>query len=775
MKARTIQQTVTAAISAIFLALFLFPGLAQAQGILIPKDPALEALELKSHRVEATIKDGAAKTTVTQVFHNNCSNNIEATYIFPLPPDAAVSDFALWINGKKKNGEVLEKNEAAGIYQSIVSKMKDPGLLEFMGGKIFQAKIFPVPAGGDQKVEIAFTQGLVAYGTLYKYIYPLKTAGTPVMTKEDFTFTATIKASDPIKSIYSPSHDIEVQMNGTKEAVVGFEKNKVALDRNFILYFNVTDDRVGLSLLAHRPGDTKGSFLLMISPGQFTKDAEVVDKHVTFMLDTSGSMNGEKMAGAKEALAYCLKQLRGSETFNIIRFSSTAQPLFEKAVAASKENKQEALEWVDDLSAAGGTAVESALKRALAQNGSGLPHYIIFISDGMPTVGTTDPDKLIQIVASLNADKPRAKVFVFGLGDDVNANFLDLLASKNQGTSRYAESGEKLELSLEHFYNAVSYPAMTEVSLSLSGISAEDVFPQQMPDLFFGEQLTVAGRYGKGGMGKIVLIGRINKTIKKITYTRKFPDQQEDNEFIEHIWATRKVGYLLDQIRLNGESTELKDEVISLAQRYGIVTPYTSYLVVEDDLGPLPEPAPLPPPPYPVYPMPTPSPYPYTGAGGGYWPEEESAAMDVGGQTIAVPKAEAKKYGAMKSLAESAGSLDSDKSKGKDGADMSEVLDEMKNADQAQSTGMTKMVSGRLFVYKSGRWVDSTFKKDMAVLKIKFGSDAYFKLLELKPSLKKALALGTDVVVVVGKNKAVAVASTCDDNPGEKKIKEFIK
>jgi Ca-activated chloride channel family protein len=756
----------------------LLPGLALGQGMMLPKEPDTEPLELKSHRVEALIKDGAGKTTVTQVFHNNCSSQIEATYIFPLPADAAISDFSLWINGKKKKGEVLEKGEAAQIYQDIVSRLKDPGLLEYMGGKLFKARVFPIPAQGDQKVEIAFTQSLDAFGSLYKYVYPLKTSGNPVTTKEDFTFTATIKASDPIKSIYSPSHDIEVQMNGAKEAVVGFEKNKVTLGRNFILYFNVTEDRVGLSLLAHKRAKKDGSFLLMLSPGQFTKSSDVIDKNVTFVIDTSGSMNGEKMAGAKKALAYCIKELRSQERFNVIRFASTSQALFEAPVAADKESKQEALEWIDDMGAAGGTAIESALKRALSQRGdaSVLPHYIVFITDGMPTVGMTDPDKLVSLIAKLNGAKPTSKIFVFGLGDDVNANFLDLLAGRNHGTSRYAESGDKLETVVERFYSAVAMPAMTGVSLSLEKIEAADVFPQQMPDIFYGDQLTVAGRYGKGGMGKIVLIGHVGKKIKKITYTRVFPKEEDDNDFIEHIWATRKVGYLLDQIRLNGESSELRDEVIALAQRYGIVTPYTSYLVVEDDMGPLPEDPGFPPP---LPPMPVPGPVytPYPGGPGlgGYWIDEESA-FDSTGTLAPAPAAaggETKKYEAMKTVTESAGSLSSGKAKGKDGAVMSTVLDDMKNADKAAS-GPSKLISGRLFVFSGGRWIDQTFKKDMDILKIRFGSDAYFKLLELKPDLKKFLAIGTDVIIVVGDGKAISIESSCEGSPDEKKIKKFL-
>ncbi|MFH1436686.1 MAG: VIT domain-containing protein [Pseudomonadota bacterium] len=755
----------------------MLPSPSHGQGMMLPVKPETPPLDLKNHRVETEIKHGASKTTVTQVFTNNCSNIIEATYIFPLPKNAAISDFALWINGKKKKGEILEKDEAAQIYQQIVSTLKDPGLLEYMDGKLFKARVFPIPANGDQKVQISFTQTLSGYKNLYKYVYPLKTGGPQARTKEDFTFTASLKSTDPIKSVYSPSHEVDVQFNGPKEAVIGFEENQALLDRDFILYFNVTDDRVGLSLLAHKPGSKDGNFLLMISPGAVTGESDVIDKNVTFVLDTSGSMNGEKIKGAKKALLYCLDNLRNNEKFNIIRFSSTSQQFFEAPVAPTKANKEEAMDKIDSMNAAGGTAIESALRLALkqAKAGGDLPHFIVFITDGMPTVGETDPAQIVKMVEEEN--KSSSKVFVFGLGDDVNANFLDLIAQNNHGAPRYAESGDRLEHVIEQFYSAVAYPAMTNVTLDIKDIKAEEIFPQKMPDLFYGEQLTVTGRYGKGGDAKIVLTGKINKVWKKITYKRSIPGEEEENEFVEHIWATRKVGYLLDQIRLNGESQELKDEVIAMARKYGIVTPYTSYLVVEDDLGPLPEPSPMPMPtpfPGPIY-QPAPN-IPFPAAGSGGFPMEESAAgeYEFDGFSAPVTKAEAKKYKAMDSLAHSAGSLSSDKSKGKDGAMMSEVLEDMKSAEKEQS-GITRMISGKLFVYFKGRWVDESYDKDMDVLKIKFGSKAYFKLLELKPELKKIMSLGTDVVLVTAKKKAISIETGCDDDPGEKEIKKYLK
>jgi len=741
-----------------------------AQGMLIPKDSSLEPLELKSHRVEVEILDGVSKTTLTQVFHSNCSSSIEATYIFPLPSNAAVSNFAIWIDGKKKNGEILEKDEAEKIYQQIVSRLKDPGILDYMGGKVFRARIFPIPPGADQKVEISFTQTLPFQSNMYKYVYPLKTSGKPAVTKEDFTFTAKIKAQNPIKTIYSPTHKIDVQMNGAKEAVVGFEQTRATLENNFILYYSVSEDRIGLSVLTHKTGAT-GTFFLMLSPGGITQQSEVVAKNITFVLDTSGSMNGDKIKGAKESLKWCLEHLESNEEFNVIRFSSTAQAFFEKPVTSNRENKKIALEKIGSINAAGGTAIESALRLALSQKEgiSNLPHFVIFITDGMPTVGMTEPKDIIKMVSSLNSDG-KSRIFAFGLGEDVNANFLDMLTSQNHGYAQYIESGEKIENAVKKLYDAVAHPAMTDVELTVEEIDSSDIFPQKIPDLFYGEQITIAGRYAKGGNSKIILTGRIGNKLKKITYTRQFPANDSENEFIDHIWATRKVGYLLDQIRLNGESSELRDEVIALARTYGIVTPYTSYLVVEDNIGPLEEeghplydPHPTPPTPMPPYiPPPNEVGIPYYTAPSDY------------PKTSGKSKQEEEILEAMDSISESKGSLSSPGAMGKKGAQMSKVLSEMKNAQIDEQT-ITKTIGEKVFILRNGIWIDTKYQKNMKLLKIKFGSPAYFTLLKIKPDLKKILTLGTEIMVVVGNEKAIAISLNIEKEPNEETIIKFLK
>ncbi len=739
-------------------AMMALPAVAGAQGMLIPKDPNLQPLNIESHRVEVQVVDGVAKTTVDQVFRNDCGSDLEATFIFPLPAEAAVSDFSLWIGGTKQKGEILEKDEARKIYEGIVAQLKDPGLLEYMGGNLFKARIYPVPAKGTQKVEIAFTQKLDYHKNVYKYVYPLKTSGPSASTLKDFTFTAEIKSQVPIKTVYSPTHELDVQVDGKSKATVGFEKYQATLDRDLALYYTVSDDAIGMSVLTHRMDeDADGTFMLLVAPGNDLPTEEIVGKQVTFVVDTSGSMSGEKMESARKVLEYCLEHLSSDDLFNVIRFSSTTEAFYESLVSASEKNVKDAVERIEDINPLGGTAIESALRTALKQPvEKDVPHFVIFITDGMPTVGETDPDAIVKMVNELNAGK--ASLFAFGVGDDVNLNFIDKLVAENHGAADYARTGGDLEMALSVLYSKIAYPALTGVSLEIDGVKTREVFPLELPDLFYGGQVVVVGRYTEGGKAKITLSGEMAGGTKTIKYKVSLPDEDKENDFIEHIWATRKVGYLLDQIRLNGENQELVDEVIALSRRYGIVTPYTSYLVVEEGMSTT-SPMPTPPPP-PIW-----FPPPMSGVGGGPMPKAEapSAPMDYYEDEMA-----------MDGLLKSAGSTSSDTAMGEEAIKGGKKLKKMKDAEKIDSSpSLTKWAAGRAFTWKQGRWVDSEYSGSMKTLEIGYATEAYFELLALVPELKDAMSLGTDVTIVVA-GKAIVIGLKIEDSPSKSKIEKFL-
>ncbi|MCA9520265.1 MAG: VWA domain-containing protein, partial [Myxococcales bacterium] len=359
MNRRTPYQILVAA------ALLLVTSHVWAIGILLPKEPGLQPLSLKYHRVSVAVKNGTAVTSVKQSFQNHTARVLEGTFYFPLPKGATISDFALYMNGKRVTGKVLERGQARAIYESIVRRMRDPGLIEYLGNQLFQARIYPIPANGEMKVDIAFTQVLPFNDGVYRYLYPMKTPYSTVRTLKDFTLAMTIKSDVPLKTVYSPSHKMGIRKKGDHDAIASFEETRMAFSRDFVLYYTVSKKSIGLNLLTYRPKGEPGYFLLMASPKEKLRDQEIIGKGVVFVIDTSGSMSGEKMTRAKAALKYCLKKLNPKDWFNIVRFSSDVERFEKWQVPANSHNIKRALKFVDQLEAAGATAFHEALTNAL--------------------------------------------------------------------------------------------------------------------------------------------------------------------------------------------------------------------------------------------------------------------------------------------------------------------------------------------------------------------------------------------------------------------------
>jgi Ca-activated chloride channel homolog len=561
-------------------------GPAWSMGLLVPSGPGSSPLAIESHRVNINVRDSVAITHVDQVFRNSSGVELEAVFIFPVPENATVHDFALWMNGVRVQGEILESTQARQVYESIVRQVRDPGLVEYIDGRLFQASIFPVPANGTQRVELEFSQVLELQGELHRLVYPLRTGRTSATTLTDFTLTADIQASMPIRAVYSPTHAIDVNRESETHTVIGLEQANADLERDFVLYLSASDEEVGLTLFTFDqdgPGGEDGFFLMLISP-RLEREGEIPAQDVTFVVDASGSMDGEKMEQARQTLRYCIGQLRPEDRFNIVRFSTTTRTLFDDLTAASADNVTRAATFIDRMEAAGGTAIEAALDRALAQSSDpARPHYIIFITDGLPTVGETSAEALIAQVQARNTN---TRIFTFGVGYDVDTQLLDRVAAMNGGLSDYVRPTEDIQVAVSNLYDRISHPVLTGLTLDFGDAEVDDFYPSAIPDLFAGHQIVVAGRFGNAIESEIMLRGTANGVARTYRFRETFAASgegaNEHNDFIPQIWATRKIGFLIDQIRLNGENPELAESVRTLGLRFGLVTPYTSYLAVDD-------------------------------------------------------------------------------------------------------------------------------------------------------------------------------------------------
>jgi Ca-activated chloride channel family protein len=419
--------------------------LVRADGLLIPTERGLAPLRLTYQRVEVTIVGQVATTKVEQSYHNSTDRDLEAEYIFPLPPGASVRDFSMWVGGKRYRGEAVDASRARQTYEDIVRRLQDPGLLSYIGRDLWKLRIYPVPRRGEQKIEITFTSILPVAGGMISYEYPLRTGETIRTTVKDFTMVVRIQGLDPLGPIYSPSHDVAVERRSEREAIVSFEQNACKLDKDFQLYYVPKAERVGFSLLTQRdsPGG-RGFFLLLLSPCT-SAQARAVPRDLVVVVDTSSSMEVEKLRQAKAAVTRALDSLGPDDRFALIAFATTPISFRQDLSAPTAQDLREASAWVEDLEAAGGTDISAALEAALGfrkEHRSRRAFQVVLLTDGLPTVGLTETSEILKIVNA--RDRRGVRIYTFGVGDDVDAQLLDLLAETTRGCSTYVRRNEDL-------------------------------------------------------------------------------------------------------------------------------------------------------------------------------------------------------------------------------------------------------------------------------------------------------------------------------------------
>jgi Ca-activated chloride channel family protein len=655
-------------------------------------------LRVKNHNVTVTIDNQVAQTHIDQTFVNDSHFQLEGTYIFPLPEDATISDFAMYVDGQRLEGKILDRDQARQIYEDIVRRRRDPALLEYMGRGAFQARIFPIPPQSEKRVEISYSQILKVENGLVKYVYPLSTEKFSPQPIGSVSINIDLKSPQALKTIYSPTHNVSVARDGDYKAKIGYEANNVKPDRDFVLYYSVSSGDIGATLLTYKPdANTDGFFVLLVTPKVQVEQQKVVAKDVILVLDTSGSMQGEKIVQARNALQYVLNQLQPNDRFNVITFATGIVSYAPgKLVPASERG--DALRFVENIKAGGSTNINRALLEAMALADKERPTIVIFLTDGLPTVDETNTERIIENVKQNTPSNVR--LFTFGVGDDVNTLLLDSLSEQQRGASAYVRPGENIAETVSGFYAKVSTPVLSDLKMDFGGIETYDVYPYPLPDLFAGTQLVIAGRYKNGGAATITLNGNVNNQAQKFSFEDLNFKPNGGDELIAPLWATRKIGYLLSQIRLHGENREAVDEIVALAIRYGIVTPYTSFLIQED---------------------------------ADVLSQEGRTAAGKSVQQNAPPPAAAPTSGA--------GAV------GK-----SQANQEMKDANAAPSSGDGKLkhAGDKAFILRNGVWTDTTFVPEkMTTTKIPFGSAQYFELLAQHPEWYKYVAVGEQVIFVV--------------------------
>jgi Ca-activated chloride channel family protein len=668
-----------------------------ADGFIIPQPrpgEVIPPLTVKYHRVMVEIRDQAAKTSIDQVFVNNYDRDIEGIFIFPLPEKAAISEFAMYVGDKKIEGEILDSGQARRIYEDIVRRLKDPALLEYVGRNTFRARIFPIPARGEKRIQLSYSELLKGEKGVVRYLYPLNTERFSYRPIEEVAVSVRIDSKVPLTNIYSPSHKVSVRKDGPNKATLGFEEKDVKPDKDFIVYYAVSPDEVGMSFLNY--SDKEDSYFMLLAAPRYVEAKErIINKNLVFVLDSSGSMSGKKIQQTKEAARFIINHLDEKDHFSIIDFDDGVSLFSDGLVPASAANKEKALRFASAVEDSGGTNINEALLKALGMMPKGeRPNYVLFLTDGLPTVGITDIGEILKNVSAANTAKSR--LFVFGVGYDVNTELLDTLSADNRGTSVYVGENEDLEVAVSGYYEKISSPLLANLALNFKGIETFQSYPRTLPDLFKGSQLVVLGNYKGDGPVSIALSGKVGKEEKRLVLDNQKLVQDEGYNFLPRLWATRRIGFLLEQIRLQGDEKELVDEIRNLGVKYGIVTPYTSFLVTEKEK-----------------------------------------------LTIAAAAPEAQD------------ALAARKSTGAGAVKLAQVNQQFKVQEQASevSSQVIRYKEDKTFYLKDGFWVDSVYKEGSPAVDIRFNSEGYFQLLRGKPGIAKYLSVAENLVVTFeGKN-----------------------
>ena len=666
--------------------------------------------------VSVAVKDRVAEVTVEEWFQNRGPMLGEGIYHYPLPGEAAFSSFSLWQGDNELRGETMDATQARSIYEEIVRRKRDPALIELAGHGLIRARIFPINPGETRKITLRYTQILDREGDAWRFRYVAGSGPGAAGVTRSFRLSA--ESGGRFGEPYSPTHQIRSNRSGGRLEVTLADS---ATTGDLDLFLPLREGLVGVSLLTHQvPGDD-GYFMLLLAPGA-VHPAAALRRDLVVAVDVSGSMSGDKLAQAKSAVGQLLGSLHEGDRFRLVAFESGVRRFDAGWTDATADGRRRAVEWVNALETGGGTNIAGALDEAASQPpAEGSLGVIIFLTDGLPTVGEQDPEK---IAARAEEHRGAFRVFSFGIGYDVNTFLLDRLTEGARGVTEYIAPGGDIERAVGTLAGKIASPVLTDVTLNGEGVELYDVQPQTLPDLFAGDELVAFGRYhARATTGWSVAV-RGRRGSQDEQFRSGTVGAASSNAYIPRLWASRKAGALSREIRLHGSTPETLAALKDLALRYGILTEYTSYLVQEPNLAMVRRdlPADL-------------SMSAVTVSG--YAPNAAPAAQNGAG---AVMQSQAEARLAQKSV---------------DRQDRDELDDRLR---ARSGINPTRRVGGRLFILRDSVWTDLAARDSQRTVTIAPFSDAYFALLRSLPELTAAVSL-TPGVLVAGRLVNVKIAA----------------
>jgi Ca-activated chloride channel homolog len=717
-----------------------------------------------SSTVRAELGDRVLRYEVSETFINRGPGLGEADYIFPLPAGAAFEDLKLSINGELVSGETMNAGEARRIYEEIVRKHRDPALVEWMGSGLLRARIFPIQPGEEKRVVVRFQTVAPREGNALRVDYVRGTPPAaqpfprpmPMLRSDDTettrrptesgtTFSLTYPIADGYGNPFSPTHSLRTSDRGGRRTVTATGEGR---EVTILLPLRRTD-AASMSVLTHREAGEDGFALITITPPAAPRRSTPRD--LTFVVDVSGSMRGEKLAQAKAAGVALLESLGREDRFRIIDFSTEVHGFRDGFVAATATNIREARQYLDDLRAEGSTNISGALTEALDVRASeGRLPLLVFVTDGEPTVGERNPDAIAALAARRRGD---VRIFSVGVSADVNSTLIEQLAVEGRGTAHFVRAGESVERAVSLLATRLTSPVLTDVRLHADGVRLRQVHPVLPVDLFAGQDLMILARFEGDGDARLRVEGRSATGPVSWTTTARFPERERGNAFVPRLWAAQRLGWLAAEKRRNGGTSELDGEIRSLGERYGIPTEFSSYLVLEPGMqvatrlqGVV-----------------------ATGAapGGGTQGQQAGApAPAASARDMAANASEGRRVALQEMRFEQARHAAAQRA-AKSVAEVDSV------SALAQQAGV-RQIGARQFVQQKGVWTDQRYTQSQRMVRVKAYSPLYFELIAKLPGLSEALVLG-EQVIVAGKSVAIQVDSAGAERMTERELADLVR
>ena len=697
-------------------------GPANGQGWIEPVRPVPQfGVQKIRTAVSVQVTGRIARVEVEEWFRNNGGGLGEADYLYPLPSGAVFNNFSLFQGDKELRGETMDADKARAIYEDIVRRKKDPALIELAGHGLLRSRVFPIAQGETRKITLRYTQVLTRAGDAlqFKYAAGIQQTGQrapdtvmPVTREVGIeSFSLTIDDAASYGTPFSPTHEMRVQRTGRRITV----RPEEALRGDLELFLPMVRGLVGITTVAHRPSSEPGFVMLTLSPGN--SNTEAVARDITAVIDVSGSMSGEKMQQARNAMEALLQSLNERDRFRLIAFSDQVRSYRPEWTVATRTALEAASDWVNRLHAEGGTNISGALKEAFeATSPDSRVPFVIFITDGIPSIGEQNPER---IAAAAERERGRTRVFAFGVGYDVNTYLLDRLSAAARGSTQYVQPNEDVERAISRLAQKIQRPVLTDLRIVGTPGRLDEIYPRQLPDLFAGEELVIFARYDARGTarGPLTITGRRAGRVETFSTQVELPHHELDNDFIPKLWAARKVGVLTQQLKLNGQNPEILEQLRQTALRYGIISEYTSYLVLDEEM------------------------------------RGQQVAIGRGSGNAAPQMAAAPAASAMtgqKSVARAEGMRRAREARS--AADVARAEEMMADAD----AGSGRVVAGRSFENQNGTWTERGEQRNTQVVTVEPFSNAYFAVLRALPELEpvwKALPNN----VTHGKRVSIAV------------------